>query len=568
MPRLLAVLALLALTASAALAGPRDEVLRLVPADAAIVGLVQNARDHVRAIAGSPFAGWLAASEAGQAAVGGADAKMLQLALEPVALALGVKPDELLDDVFGDAVAFAYSPPPAADPAAERGVFLIRPRKAETLRKLVDRLNALQQASGEVKAVVKKTHAGEEYWAREKPDGGAEFYAFRGGVFAFSSTEPDIRAVIDRDKAAAGPAGKGVDWAAALGRLKVADAAAVVLVNPRPLDAELKAKLAAAKPDEKPVLEAVAAVWAALDAAAVYLELGADAELGVSVAFRPDALPPAARGWLTGARTPSRLWAAVPPDALFAAAGRFRAGELVDLLRSLLGADGRKGLDAALADGLGPLFGKDKVGRTMAAVGPDWAVWAEPPRPGEGVLPVLVGAVEIGAGDAEAERAVRRAVAFGVEAARFNYNRTHPDQIDLTESRDGDATVVTLSNPVGFPAGVRPSYAFKGGYLVLASTPDAVKRFRPPAAAVPAPAGEAVVGRFHGPAARDYLKTHRDGLAGFVSKTGGGPAAEVRKPIDDIISALGAVDRVELVVRGSDAGLKLGIRAKLVKPLN
>lgn len=566
MPRLLALLALLTLVPLSPAAGPRDEVLRLVPADAAIVGLAQNAREHVRAVAGSPFAKWLSASEAGKAG-GGADAKMIQLALEPVALALGVKPDELLDDMFGDAVAFAYSPPPAADPAAERGVLLVRPRKPEALRTLVDRVNALQATTGEVKAVVKKTHAGEEYWARQKPDGGAEFYAYRGGVFAFSGTEPDIRAVIDRDRAPDRPAEKGMDWGAALARLKVEDAAAVVLVNPRPLDAEVKAKLAAAKPDEKPVLEAFATVWAALDAAAVYLAVGADAEVGLSVAFRPDALPPAARGWLTGARTPSRLWAAVPPDAPFAAAGRFGAGELLDLFRALLGADGRKGLDAALADGLGPLLGKDKIGRTLAAVGPDWAVWAEPPRAGEGVLPVLVGAVEVGPADTEAERGIRRAVAFGVEAARFHYNRTHPDQIDLTETRDGDVTVVTLSNPAVFPPGVRPSYAFKGGFLVAASTPEAVKRFRPPAGGVSAASAETVAGRFSGPTARDYLKAHRDGLAAFVGKTGGGPEADVRKQIDEIVGVLEAVDRVEVVVRGTDAGLKVGVRAKLVKPL-
>src|SRR5205085_7193729 len=117
---------------------------------------------------------------------------------------LGTTPEEVLNDVIGDAVVFAYTPAPADRPTDERAVILIRPRKLETLTRIVERINASQTKSGELKGVAKRSHNGEPYFERQKAGGSSEFYCFRGPVFAYSGTEADILAVIDRDRAAAG----------------------------------------------------------------------------------------------------------------------------------------------------------------------------------------------------------------------------------------------------------------------------------------------------------------------------------------------------------------------------
>jgi hypothetical protein len=41
----------------------------------------------------------------------------------------------------------------------------------------------------------------------------------------------------------------------------------------------------------------------------------------------------------------------------------------------------------------------------------------------------------------------------------------------------------------------------------------------------------------------------------------------LQKHIDQLAAVLELVDRIELVTRGSDTGLRLALRAKLVKPL-
>ncbi|MBX9622678.1 MAG: hypothetical protein K2X82_02580 [Gemmataceae bacterium] len=550
-------------------APPRDEALRLAPPDAALVAVVQNARDHLKALTDSPFARWFPTTAFGKEVLGQANPKLIELAVSPLLGPLEITIPELRDDVIGDAVVFAFTPAPEADPKAERAVILVRPRKPETLRRLVDRVNALQTEGKELVALTRKEHRGAEYWERREADGKTEFYAYRGPVFAFSGTEPDVRAVIDRDLDAPPAAARAPELTDRLGQLGVADALAVVLVNPRPLDAEVRAKAAVAPADEKAFQERFAEVWAALDAAAVYLTLGADAELGLSLRFRPDALPADLRGWLTGPRQPSPLWAAVPDNALAATAARGRASAVLAVIRSVLPEDGRKSLDKALADVVGPAVGRERLSRVLDALGPDWAAWVEPPAAGGGFLPVAVGAVKVspdGPDAAATEKAIRRAVGFAADAARFAYNAAHVDQIEVAEEPDGDATITTLVGEKAFPPGVRPAFAFKGGYFVVASHPDAVRRFRPPDP-VRAANGEAVLARFAAGPVRDYLRTHGAELAAFLARHGQGTEKELREQVETAAKVLEVADRVELVTTGTEAGVKPALRAKLAKPL-
>lgn len=559
MTRLWSVVAL-ALAAAPATAAPRDELLRAAPPDAAVVVLVQNGAAHAKAVLGSPFAQWFPASGLGKQLADGLKIGGVRDGILSVTTALGTTPTELLTDVFGDAVAFAYAP--GADAASEQAIILIRPRNPATLSRVLDKLNEMQTADGEVKAVEKRTHAGVAYTARRRADGGDEFYVLKGNLFAFSRTERDITSLIDRDRAAAAPPA----FSAKLTKLGLADAAAVVLVNPRALDAEVAAKIAAADADERQFLARFGEAWKALDAAAVYVSLGAELEAGVALDFRPGDLPPLARSWLTGARSQSVLWAAVPDNALAAVAVRFRASEVIALVRTLLPEKGRAALDAAMGDTLSPLFGRERLPRVLDALGPDWAVWAEPPATGAGPLPVVVAAVRLrptGPLGGDIPRAVERAVGFAFDAGRVGYNAKHRDQIDIDEEQTADGRITTLTAEKAFPPGVRPSFAVKGGYLLLATSPDAIRRFRPPSDDVVGKDGEAVVARVSGVAIREYLREHRTGLLRVL----GGNERETATTFEQLAALLEPIDRAEVVVRGTDSGLRVAVRVRAVRAL-
>jgi hypothetical protein len=353
-----------------------------------------------------------------------------------------------------------------------------------------------------------------------------------------------------------------------LRRLEVADAALVVLVNPRPLDAEFRAKVAAARPDEKAFLERFEKVWAALDAAAVYVAAGTDLEAGISLRFRSDELPPALKGWIVGPRVPPRVWAAVPDDALAAVAGRLKPSELLDTLNTLAPGPGKGTVREGVFDALGPVFGKDKFPQVLDALGPDWAVWVEPPRGGAGPLPVLVAAVEVRAdgptGTAPAD-SLLQAIEFGAHMARVYYNSSHPDQIELKATRDGDVVIRSLVNDKGFPPGFRPSFALKGGFLLVSSSPEGITRFSPPTGE--AKPGEVPLARFSAAATRTYLQSHGAELAKVLAGLGAGPEKDLAGHFDQLAAVLELLDRVEVVTRGDESGVRLAVRVKFARPL-
>lgn len=566
-----AALAAVLVCAAPAVAAPRDELLRVTPPDAALVVVIQNARDHARTLLASPFAEWFPFTAVGKKLLGSPQLTQLREFGTVVLPALGTTPQALLDDVLGDAVAFAYSPAPPDRPADERAVILVRPRKPEALAKIIDALNDIQTKSGELKGVARRGHNGAEYFERQRPEGGgSEFYCFSGGVFAFSSSEADVRSVLDRGKAAAKDAVP--ELVSRMQKLGVADAVGVMLVNPRALDAEVKARVAAARPEEKRFLDRFAEVWAGLESAAVAASLDADLELSLALRFHPEKLPADLKKWLVGPREWGAAAALIPKDSLFGIAGHARAAELIDLVASVAPVPpGKPGVKELIARTLGPVVGRDNLPLVLDALGPNAAVWAGPPADGS-FLPTLVAAVEItggGADRAKAEKALAEAVGFGFRAARVAYNLRHEDQIELKEEKD-DATgveVTSLVNEKGFPPGFRPSFALTRGYLVLATSPDAVKKFRPPAADAAPKAGPAVLARVSGVRSRAYLQAHGEKLATFLSGLGLGDAGQLRGHAVGLSAVLELIDTAELTARDIENGVRLSLRVTPTKPL-
>ncbi len=552
----------LALSAPAS-AAPRDEALRLAPSDFALVVVVQNLRDHTKTVSESPFAGWFPTTALGKQLLGGDAFKRLTDGATPIFGALGVTSSDLLQDIIGDAVVFAYSPGAAGDPKGERSVIIVRPRKPDTLASVIEKLNKAQTDSKELKAVVERKHAGAAYHERQKAAGASDFYCFRNGVFVFSQSEAEIKAAIDRD--AEDTKIKVPVLIARLAKLDVADAAAVVLVNPRALDAELAAKVKAANAGEKAFLTKFAEVWAATEAAAVYFALDTGAELGVSLQFNADKLPAGAKGWLTGARTPSAVWAAIPDDALLAVAGRLKPTDLLDFLGALNAGDGKPTARETVEQILGPIIGKDKLPAVLDALGPDWGAWVVPGAK-DAAVPTVIAAIKVqGAKDAEAAKSLTQALEYGFQVARIAYTAKHKDQLDLKEEKDGDAVIKSLVGD-GLPAGLRPSFALKGGYLLISTSPDALKSFKPPTGE-PKAGGDVPIARFSGTATRAYLTANAAPLAKLLATAGGGEEKALVEQLVGFAAVLEPVDKIELLTRGDATGVKLMLRVKTAKPL-
>src|SRR5712691_1317204 len=272
-------------------ADPVAEVLRLTPKETSLGLLVRDLRGHYHTVANGPLAEAFRATPAGKGIAAAPELLQIDEFGVKVSKILGMDLSQLRDDVFGDAVVFAYANGDPAKPQPESALLLTWARDPKIAAQMLDRLNEAQKKSGELKSVVAIKHQGQTFYHRSKQPGKGpdEYYFQRDSVVAFSQQETAIRQVIDLDRAAA-PAPIVL-----LERYEADKAFATLWVNPRSFDAELERKLKMAEPGDAAFLQTFQQIWKATDGFAITLRLEKHLELNVNVVTRPDELPPAMR---------------------------------------------------------------------------------------------------------------------------------------------------------------------------------------------------------------------------------------------------------------------------------
>src|SRR5262249_28198494 len=161
-------------------------------------------------------------------------------------------------------------------------------------------------------------------------------------------------------------------------------------------------------------------------------------------------------------------------------------------------------------------LGLDIVRDVLPNIGPDWGFCiSAPPSSDKTLVPVMIAALRVRSGG-PAKR-VDQALLTGLNSLAFalvvSYNQSHTDAMKLSTELQYKVDMKYLSNDKLFPAGCRPAFAFKDGYLVLASSPEAVKEFRSTKNGPETSAAETPLLRCSVKALRNYLKDHLDGLA-------------------------------------------------------
>ena len=115
------------------------------------------------------------------------------------------------------------------------------------------------------------------------------------------------------------------------------------------------------------------------------------------------------------------------------------------------------------------------------------------------------------------------------------------------------------------PPGLQPAFAWKGGYLVLASTPEAVRRFKPPCeadAVRPADDAEVPLVRLALAGWAGYLRAYRGPLTASLAEAYKLPPAEANARLDRLLDGLDLFDAVELTQRTAPGRATLTLRLK------
>jgi hypothetical protein len=561
MRRLLDILMLLACPALVQ-ANPTDELLRIVPGEATVCFIAQDLRGHAARVTTSPWGEWVGQSAWGRSVGESKDYQRFLAARNKIAETLGLKPDELRDGIFGDAVVYAYLPGPAGKPEDDAGLLLTQARDARLLERTVAKLNESQSRSGEVLKIAQHTHAGAAYFMREKPGSKADFYFIDGGLLLYSSRERPIRLALER-RANAEPLAKATPFfAEARKQLGFERAAFAGLFAPRSIDAELKS-VAGLLPndDAKAFVQQFSRFWATVDAVGIALELDAGAEISLGWVSKANRAVEAPRA--------SAIWAAVPDDAILAVAGTIRWNEWLAAARNSIGEASRVRFQQWLDQTAAPIFGREVLPALLERIGPDLGGWIAPPRgDAKSILPTIAFAIRIppaGSTDAKLRDALRQGIDFVAQAYRVDYNRKHEDQFSWTSEEIAGGRISTLENNRALPSGVRPSYGLREEFLVAGSDPRIVADFPAQPKADAKNAG--LIARFSAKQAAKYLRQHGQALAAALATESERDASQMDKEFKQLESLLELFESWELRYDQRRESNRIVWKIEFAKPL-
>lgn len=540
---------LLPLPAGTAQETPRDHLLRLVPDDVGVCLVINDLRSHGEKLLRSPWLKKVRETPLGKALANAPELLKLSKLDEQLKKHLNVTWAQLRDDILGDAIVLAYRPGPPGKPEQEHGVLLLYARKPELLAKLVERFNHEQKKTGELKDLQVREHKGLKYHRRVEADGD-NFYALQGPVLALTAHEPMLRQVLERQlepKTAAKP----LPLVRQMQTAGVDKALGTLWINPRAFDAELQHQAGHLPAPEAAVLKTFLTYWKAVEGITLSMLLERDPEFVFSVQARTAALPAPAQRLVAESAKPSELWRRFPQKSVMTLATRTDVPALLETLGSFLTPEARQELEDMLERALGVAVREQLVKQVLPYLGPDCGLCVLSPPAKKSFPHILVALrVQAGTGKVPVDQALMKTLHFFIGLAVVDQNLRYKDQPTQIKTMTQDNVEVRyLVNDKKFPAGFQPSFALKDGYLLLASSPDAIRRFIA-GPVEPLPAGkETLLLRVSLAELSTLLKDRRESIVGFLAEKKQLPPEAAGQLLDSFLGGLDLFDNLELSQR-------------------
>jgi hypothetical protein len=564
----LAVLAASALSPAKA-ASPHEELLRRTPPEVSFCLAARDVRDHFAAVSSGPLAKAFRESKLGQTIAATPEAKQLEQLGRQVSFQLGVEWPRIRDEIFGDAVVFAYQNGPPGKPEEERGLLLTWARDPKLVRQILERLDAAQKQSGELKETKGNSYRGKSYVRRVKSKGPDDFFFLSGSIIAFSQQEAIIRRVIELDESVSASPAPPSAFAKTVEQLNDAATFAVLQINPRNFDADLDQKLRNAAGQDEAFLKTFRSCWSALDGVTVAVRLERHLELRLNLDARPEELPPGLRRFLKTLGEPSALWSVFPENPMFALAARIDLAALVETFAEFMTPESRQSVKGSLEQSFGMAFGRSALQLLPSYLGPDVGICVTAPPAGTNKkrpIPDVLFALGIGSGKERerVEQSISDAMDVLITLLRAGHNTKQPEPIRVRTERQGGVEIKYLTHE-SFPAGFQPAYALKDGFFFLATSPEVIRRTRPADSQTPA------ANRILSVSLRQldkFLKENHDDLVGLMTAKGETSKEEANKQLEKIHMGLELFDRVEIFREAvSPAQAKLSLRVQFTAPL-
>jgi hypothetical protein len=554
-----------------ALAVSREKVLRCLSPQAALVLYAQDLHTRWHQLRNSPFLKVFPDTELGRELQTVLPWRQVQQSVEPIFRELKTTPEELLEDVFGQVVAFSYTPAQEQPASPQTSLLVIAPRRPATLQALVQRINELQIQSAEVSVVEQRRQDRFTYYVRKKGPDESDYYAFHDGLFLYSSREGELQEALRRLESPRliSP------WSQRWQRWGWTEMTLVLAVEPRSWDAQWALRIQQAEGQEKALLQRWSQLWLGIEAVALGLHLHRGVDLHLMVEVIPQRLPqPWQRWWSAPAQNaPQHL---LPPNAWLAVQGYGRLADWLERLDVLLPPAEQRPISQWLEQSLGPLLGRDHFPAVRECLGPHWALWVEPPAQ-EDALPILALVVSVHGENEQRQQATRalcQALTFAFHAYRVRYNATHDDQITWMEPKFGPVGLSgMLVNERGFPPGLAPCFAVIEDYIILASSPAALERLAqrlrqlPSTSNLPPASAPWPVAIFQARRLQEYLQRRSEALARSLAPLVGWDQQDLNQQLRRLAMLLEPIDTIQLVYERKERRMCWTFRCQLRWPL-
>ena len=566
---LLALLISLSIASSSYPAGYRNELLRLVPEDMAFCLILENLRDHGNALVDSPFLKQFTESKVGQSVIKSEETDKLTILDQYLKQALEITATQLRDEILGDELVFAYRSGPPGNAGQEQGLLLLRARNPNLLTELVQRLNTLQKGSGDLKELAELEFSGKKYFKRTEKSG-ASFYYLNGPVFVFASTEETMQQVLASDKARS-----RTDEAPLTRQFRlmgIDNPLAALWINPRAFDAELQHKLTTSSGSEAVALAGLQHYWKALDGIAISVVLQKNIELQLALRARTAELPAAMRRFLQVSAAPADLWSRFPEQTIFSLAARTDIAAFLGVLADFLPKESRKQMLDSVNNAAATLWGPEALRKLLPDIGPDWGFCLlAPAADRKGWIPDALLAVRIQKGDpaAPADLTVLDALQSLATLAVVQRNGMKPGSLSLKLKVHEGITIRYIDGGTGFPPGFQPAFALRDGFVLVASSPAALLRFKPNSQVIKAGASnqETPMLRLSMRQVESYLSENHDALTSFISEKNQLSKETAGSGLEKLRGALQFFDQIELAHKAEDGRLILSFRVRMSQPL-
>ncbi len=533
----------------------RQEVLRLVPQDFGLCLVVANLPDHLDKCLQSRWYKELADSSLGKALAASPEAAQLMKMRNELPRMLGLDWARLRDDILGDLIVLAHRTGAPERPDVEEGLLLLRVRNADLLGQLVDRINKEQRRTGELVELTELTYQGARYFCRSEKQK-KNYYWLHGPLLAFSNKEEVIRKVIARQAAVSL---ETCLLGQHLRQAGVDNAVAALWLNPRILEPEIRHKLKASREPETTALRNVLRYWQALDAIVLGLSVGEVVEARLALLARSGDLPPSAQRLLRPADQPSLLWQRLPAPAMLRLVGHIDAVALTEVIGEFSPAPLRQQTLETVQRALGAALGLDLAKEVLPQLGPDWGLCIAPAANPQD-FPHLLAALTVRPGNdtAPVDQTLVRTIQFLTGLALFDYNRKNPDPIRLKTLKQDNVEVKYLEGDKVFPAGLQPALALKDGYLLLASSPEAIRKFRSGSLAAPSAAGPFLQLSLSETAR--WLRSRQPQVVDFLAQKNNLTRAQATQKLDILLTFCDLIDQVSLSQNPGEGQLSWTLR--------